>query len=152
MNLKKVVLKKTLLRLLRKGVNTMTPQELNELNSAIAIISDRSLKVKHNIPYIYTTVVDSINADGRVIVQFPEDVSSGKRKMTFRNMSGYIPVKGQGAYVLTTGSDNLTGGFIIAIQGQPSLFINQLADRISILENNYTALEARVKALEDKNA
>lgn len=133
----------------------MTPQELDELNSAIGIISDRNLKVKHNIPYIYTVVVDSVESDGKVKVQFPQDVGSGKKYMTFRNVSGYTPVHGQGAYVLTTGSDNITGGFIIAIQGQPSAFIDKIAEQMTALQNNitqlnnnYTTLEARVKALE----
>lgn len=126
----------------------MTPQELDELNSAIGIISDRNLKVKHNIPYIYTVVVDSVESDGKVKVQFPQDVASGKKHMTFRNVSGYTPVHGQGAYVLTTGSDNITGGFVIAIQGQPSAFIDKIAEQITQLNNNYTTLEARVKALE----
>lgn len=135
----------------------MTPQELDELNSAIGIISDRNLKVKHNIPYIYTVVVDSIEPDGKVKVQFPQDVGSGKKYMKFRNVSGYTPVHGQGAYVLTTGSDNITGGFVIAIQGQPSAFIDKIAEQIASLQNNitqlnnnYTTLEARVKALEEK--
>lgn len=88
----------------------MTPKELDELNSAIGIISDRNLKDKHNIPYIYTVVVDSVESDGKVKVQFPQDVGSGKKYMKFRNVSGYTPVHGQGAYVLTTGSDNITGG------------------------------------------
>lgn len=133
----------------------MTPQELDELNSAIGIISDRNLKVKHNIPYIYTVVVDSVESDGKVKVQFPQDVGSGKKYMKFRNVSGYTPVHGQGAYVLTTGSDNITGGFIIAIQGQPSAFIDKIAEQMTALQNNitqlnnnYTTLEARVKALE----
>lgn len=133
----------------------MTPQELDELNSAIGIISDRNLKVKHNIPYIYTVVVDSVESDGKVKVQFPQDVGSGKKYMTFRNVSGYTPVHGQGAYVLTTGGDNITGGFVIAIQGQPSVFIDKIAEQIAALQNNitqlnnnYTTLEARVKALE----
>lgn len=126
----------------------MTPQELDELNSAIGIISDRSLKGKHNIPYIYTVVVDSVESDGKVKVQFPQDVGSGKKYMTFRNVSGYTPVHGQGAYVLTTGGDNITGGFVIAIQGQPSAFIDKIAEQITQLNNNYTTLEARVKALE----
>lgn len=133
----------------------MTPQELDELNSAIGIISDRSLKGKHNIPYIYTVVVDSVESDGKVKVQFPQDVGSGKKYMTFRNVSGYTPVHGQGAYVLTTGSDNITGGFVIAIQGQPSAFIDKIAEQMTTLQNsitqlnnNYTTLEARVKALE----
>ena len=75
--------------------------------------------------------------------------------MTFRNVSGYTPVHGQGAYVLTTGGDNITGGFVIAIQGQPSAFIDKIAEQITALQNNitqlnnnYTTLEARVKALE----
>lgn len=134
----------------------MTPKELDELNSAIGIISDRNLKVKHNIPYIYTVVVDSVESDGKVKVQFPQDVGSGKKYMTFRNVSGYTPVHGQGAYVLTTGGDNITGGFVIAIQGQPSTFIDKIAEQmvalqnnITQLNNNYTTLEARVKALED---
>lgn len=134
----------------------MTPQELDELNSAIGIISDRNLKDKHNIPYIYTVVVDSVESDGKVKVQFPQDVGSGKKYMTFRNVSGYTPVHGQGAYVLTTGGDNITGGFVIAIQGQPSTFIDKIAEQmvalqnnITQLNNNYTTLEARVKALED---
>lgn len=126
----------------------MTPQELDELNSAIGIISDRNLKVKHNIPYIYTVVVDSVESDGKVKVQFPQDVGSGKKYMKFRNVSGYTPVHGQGAYVLTTGGDNITGGFVIAIQGQPSAFIDKIAEQIVALQNNYTTLEARVKALE----
>ena len=133
----------------------MTPQELDELNFAIGIISDRNLKVKHNIPYIYTVVVDSVESDGKVKVQFPQDVGSGKKYMTFRNVSGYTPVHGQGAYVLTTGGDNITGGFVIAIQGQPSAFIDKIAEQIAALQNNitqlndnYTTLEARVKALE----
>ena len=126
----------------------MTPQELDELNSAIGIISDRNLKVKHNIPYIYTVVVDSVESDGKVKVQFPQDVGSGKKYMTFRNVSGYTPVHGQGAYVLTTGGDNITGGFVIAIQGQPSAFIDKIAEQITQLNHNYTTLEARVKALE----
>lgn len=133
----------------------MTPQELDELNSAIGIISDRNLKVKHNIPYIYTVVVDSVESDGKVKVQFPQDVGSGKKYMTFRNVSGYTPVHGQGAYVLTTGGDNITGGFVIAIQGQPSAFIDKIAEQMAALQNNitqlnnnYTTLEARVKALE----
>lgn len=133
----------------------MTPQELDELNSAIGIISDRNLKGKHNIPYIYTVVVDSVESDGKVKVQFPQDVGSGKKYMTFRNVSGYTPVHGQGAYVLTTGSDNITGGFVIAIQGQPSAFIDKIAEQMTTLQNsitqlnnNYTTLEARVKALE----
>lgn len=126
----------------------MTPKELDELNSAIGIISDRNLKVKHNIPYIYTVVVDSVESDGKVKVQFPQDVGSGKKYMKFRNVSGYTPVHGQGAYVLTTGSDNITGGFVIAIQGQPSAFIDKIAEQIVELQNNYTTLEARVKALE----
>ena len=126
----------------------MTPQELDELNSAIGIISDRNLKVKHNIPYIYTVVVDSVESDGKVKVQFPQDVGSGKKYMTFRNVSGYTPVHGQGAYVLTTGGDNITGGFVIAIQGQPSAFIDKIAEQITQLNNNYITLEARVKALE----
>lgn len=126
----------------------MTSKELDELNSAIGIISDRNLKVKHNIPYIYTVVVDSVESDGKVKVQFPQDVGSGKKYMTFRNVSGYTPVHGQGAYVLTTGSDNITGGFVIAIQGQPSAFIDKIAEQIASLQNNYTTLEARVKALE----
>ena len=135
----------------------MTPQELDELNSAIGIISDRNLKVKHNIPYIYTVVVDSVESDGKVKVQFPQDVGSGKKYMTFRNVSGYTPVRGQGAYVLTAGGDNVTGGFVIAIQGQPSAFIDKIAEQIVSLQNsitqlnnNYTTLEARVKALEEK--
>ncbi len=128
----------------------MTPQELDELNSAIGIISDKNLKVKHNIPYIYTVVVDSVESDGKVKVQFPQDVSSGQKYMKFRNMSGYTPVHGQGAYVLTIGSDNITGGFVIAIQGQPSAFIDKLAEQVVTLQNNYTTLEQRVKALEDK--
>lgn len=134
----------------------MTPQELDELNSAIGIISDRNLKDKHNIPYIYTVVVDSVESDGKVKVQFPQDIGSGKKYMTFRNVSGYTPVHGQGAYVLTTGGDNITGGFVIAIQGQPSTFIDKIAEQmvalqnnITQLNNNYTTLEARVKALED---
>lgn len=133
----------------------MTPQELDELNSAIGIIADRNLKIKHNIPYIYTVVVDSVESDGKVKVQFPQDVGSGKKYMTFRNVSGYTPVHGQGAYVLTTGGDNITGGFVIAIQGQPSAFIDKIAEQIVALQNNitqlnnnYTTLEARVKALE----
>lgn len=133
----------------------MTPKELGELNSAIGIISDRNLKVKHNIPYIYTVVVDSVESDGKVKVQFPQDVGSGKKYMTFRNVSGYTPVHGQGAYVLTTGGDNITGGFVIAIQGQPSAFIDKIAEQMTALQNsitqlnnNYTTLEARVKALE----
>lgn len=126
----------------------MTPQELDELNSAIGIIADRNLKIKHNIPYIYTVVVDSVESDGKVKVQFPQDVGSGKKYMTFRNVSGYTPVHGQGAYVLTTGGDNITGGFVIAIQGQPSAFIDKIAEQIVELQNNYTTLEARVKALE----
>lgn len=133
----------------------MTPQELDELNSAIGIIADRNLKIKHNIPYIYTVVVDSVESDGKVKVQFPQDVGSGKKYMTFRNVSGYTPVHGQGAYVLTTGSDNITGGFVIAIQGQPSAFIDKIAEQMAALQNsitqlnnNYTTLEARVKALE----
>lgn len=133
----------------------MTPKELDELNSAICIISDRNLKVKHNIPYIYTVVVDSVESDGKVKVQFPQDVGSGKKYMTFRNVSGYTPVHGQGAYVLTTGGDNITGGFVIAIQGQPSAFIDKIAEQMTALQNsitqlnnNYTTLEARVKALE----
>lgn len=133
----------------------MTPKELDELNSAIGIISDRNLKVKHNIPYIYTVVVDSVESDGKVKVQFPQDVGSGKKYMTFRNVSGYTPVHGQGAYVLTTGGDNITGGFVIAIQGQPSVFIDKIAEQMTALQNsitqlnnNYTTLEARVKALE----
>lgn len=126
----------------------MTSKELDELNSAIGIISDRNLKVKHNIPYIYTVVVDSVESDGKVKVQFPQDVGSGKKYMTFRNVSGYTPVHGQGAYVLTTGGDNITGGFVIAIQGQPSAFIDKIAEQIVELQNNYTTLEARVKALE----
>lgn len=133
----------------------MTPKELDELNSAIGIISDRNLKVKHNIPYIYTVVVDSVESDGKVKVQFPQDVGSGKKYMTFRNVSGYTPVHGQGAYVLTTGGDNITGGFVIAIQGQPSAFIDKIAEKMTALQNsitqlnnNYTTLEARVKALE----
>lgn len=133
----------------------MTPKELDELNSAIGIISDRNLKVKHNIPYIYTVVVDSVESDGKVKVQFPQDVGSGKKYMTFRNVSGYTPVHGQGAYVLTTGGDNITGGFVIAIQGQPSAFIDKIAEQMTVLQNsitqlnnNYTTLEARVKALE----
>ena len=133
----------------------MTPKELDELNSAIGIISDRNLKVKHNIPYIYTVVVDSVESDGKVKVQFPQDVGSGKMYMTFRNVSGYTPVHGQGAYVLTTGGDNITGGFVIAIQGQPSAFIDKIAEKMTALQNsitqlnnNYTTLEARVKALE----
>jgi hypothetical protein len=147
----------------------MTPKELDELNSAIGIISDRNLKDKHNIPYIYTVVVDSVESDGKVKVQFPQDVGSGKKYMTFRNVSGYTPVHGQGAYVLTTGSDNITGGFVIAIQGQPSAFIDKIAEQIvalqnsitqlndnyttlndnyTILNNNYTTLEERVNALE----
>lgn len=126
----------------------MTPKELDELNSAIGIISDRNLKVKHNISYIYTVVVDSVESDGKVKVQFPQDVGSGKKYMTFRNVSGYTPVHGQGAYVLTTGGDNITGGFVIAIQGQPSAFIDKIAEQIVELQNNYTTLEARVKALE----
>lgn len=126
----------------------MTPKELDELNYAIGIISDRNLKVKHNIPYIYTVVVDSVESDGKVKVQFPQDVGSGKKYMTFRNVSGYTPVHGQGAYVLTTGGDNITGGFVIAIQGQPSAFIDKIAEQIVELQNNYTTLEARVKALE----
>lgn len=126
----------------------MTPKELDELNSAIGIISDRNLKVKHNIPYIYTVVVDSVESDGKVKVQFPQDVGSGKKYMTFRNVSGYTPVHGQGAYVLTTGGDNITGGFVIAIQGQPSAFIDKISEQIVELQNNYTTLEARVKALE----
>lgn len=133
----------------------MTPKELDELNSAIGIISDRNLKVKHNIPYIYTVVVDSVESDGKVKVQFPQDVGSGQKYMTFRNVSGYTPVHGQGAYVLTTGGDNITGGFVIAIQGQPSAFIDKIAEQIVALQNNitqlnnnYTTLEARVKALE----
>ena len=133
----------------------MTPKEVDELNSAIGIISDRNLKVKHNIPYIYTVVVDSVESDGKVKVQFPQDVGSGKKYMTFRNVSGYTPVHGQGAYVLTTGGDNITGGFVIAIQGQPSAFIDKIAEQIAALQNNitqlnnnYTTLEARVKALE----
>ena len=126
----------------------MTPQELDELNAAIGIISDRNLKGKHNIPYIYTVVVDSVESDGKVKVQFPQDVGSGKKYMTFRNVSGYTPVHGQGAYVLTTGGDNITGGFVIAIQGQPSAFIDKIAEQIASLQNNYTTLEARVKALE----
>ena len=75
--------------------------------------------------------------------------------MTFRNVSGYTPVHGQGAYVLTTGGDNITGGFVIAIQGQPSAFIDKIAEQMTALQNsitqlnnNYTTLEARVKALE----
>lgn len=128
----------------------MTPQELDELNSAIGIISDRNLKVKHNIPYIYTVVVDSVESDGKVKVQFPQDVASGKKYMKFRNVSGYTPVHGQGAYVLTAGGDNITGGFVIAIQGQPSAFIDKIAEQIVTLQNNYTTLEARVKALEEK--
>lgn len=135
----------------------MTPQELDELNSAIGIISDRNLKVKHNIPYIYTVVVDSVESDGKVKVQFPQDVGSGKKYMKFRNVSGYTPVHGQGAYVLTTGGDNITGGFVIAIQGQPSAFIDKIAEQIASLQNsitqlnnNYTTLEARVKTLEEK--
>ena len=133
----------------------MTPQELDELNSAIGIISDRNLKDKHNIPYIYTVVVDSVESDGKVKVQFPQDVGSDKKYMTFRNVSGYTPVHGQGAYVLTTGGDNITGGFVIAIQGQPSAFIDKIAEQIVALQHNitqlndnYTTLEARVKALE----
>lgn len=133
----------------------MTPQELDELNFAIGIIADRNLKIKHNIPYIYTVVVDSVESDGKVKVQFPQDVGSGKKYMTFRNVSGYTPVHGQGAYVLTTGGDNITGGFVIAIQGQPSAFIDKIAEQIVALQNNitqlnnnYTTLEARVKALE----
>ena len=133
----------------------MTPKDLDELNSAIGIISDRNLKDKHNIPYIYTVVVDSVESDGKVKVQFPQDVGSGKKYMTFRNVSGYTPVHGQGAYVLTTGGDNITGGFVIAIQGQPSTFIDKIAEQmvalqnnITQLNNNYTTLEARVKALE----
>lgn len=133
----------------------MTPKELDELNSAIGIISDRNLKVKHNIPYIYTVVVDSVESDGKVKVQFPQDVGSGKKYMTFRNVSGYTPVHGQGAYVLTTGGDNITGGFVIAIQGQPSAFIDKIVEQMTALQNsitqlnnNYTTLEARVKALE----
>ena len=126
----------------------MTSKELDELNSAIGIISDRNLKVKHNIPYIYTVVVDSVESDGKVKVQFPQDVGSGKKYMTFRNVSGYTPVHGQGAYVLTTGGDNITGGFVIAIQGQPSVFIDKIAEQIVELQNNYTTLEARVNALE----
>lgn len=133
----------------------MTPQELDELNSAIGIIADRNLKIKHNIPYIYTVVVDSVESDGKVKVQFPQDVGSGKKYMTFRNVSGYTPVHGQGAYVLTTGGDNITGGFVIAIQGQPSAFIDKIAEQMTALQNNitqlnnnYTTLEARVKALE----
>lgn len=126
----------------------MTPKDLDELNSAIGIISDRNLKDKHNIPYIYTVVVDSVESDGKVKVQFPQDVGSGKKYMKFRNVSGYTPVHGQGAYVLTTGSDNITGGFVIAIQGQPSAFIDKIAEQIVELQNNYTTLEARVKALE----
>lgn len=133
----------------------MTPKDLDELNSAIGIISDRNLKDKHNIPYIYTVVVDSVESDGKVKVQFPQDVGSGKKYMTFRNVSGYTPVHGQGAYVLTTGSDNITGGFVIAIQGQPSAFIDKIAEQMTALQNNitqlnnnYTTLEARVKALE----
>lgn len=147
----------------------MTPKELDELNSAIGIISDRNLKDKHNIPYIYTVVVDSVESDGKVNVQFPQDVGSGKKYMKFRNVSGYTPVHGQGAYVLTTGSDNITGGFVIAIQGQPSAFIDKMAEQIvalqnnitqlndnyttlndnyTILNNNYTTLEERVNALE----
>ena len=133
----------------------MTPKELDELNSAIGIISDRNLKDKHNIPYIYTVVVDSVESDGKVKVQFPQDVGSCKKYMTFRNVSGYTPVHGQGAYVLTTGGDNITGGFVIAIQGQPSAFIDKIAEQMTALQNsitqlnnNYTTLEARVKALE----
>lgn len=133
----------------------MTPQELDELNAAIGIISDRNLKVKHNIPYIYTVVVDSVESDGKVKVQFPQDVGSGKKYMTFRNVSGYTPIHGQGAYVLTTGGDNITGGFVIAIQGQPSAFIDKIAEQMAALQNsitqlndNYTTLEARVKTLE----
>ena len=126
----------------------MTPKELDELNSAIGIISDRNLKVKHNIPYIYTVVVDSVESDGKVKVQFPQDVGSGKKYMKFRNVSGYTPVHGQGAYVLTTGGDNITGGFVIAIQGQPSAFIDKIAEQIVELQNNYTTLEGRVNALE----
>ena len=133
----------------------MTPQELDELNFAIGIIADRNLKIKHNIPYIYTVVVDSVESDGKGKVQFPQDVGSGKKYMTFRNVSGYTPVHGQGAYVLTTGGDNITGGFVIAIQGQPSAFIDKIAEQIvelqnsiTQLNNNYITLEARVKALE----
>ena len=129
----------------------MTHNEINELNSVISIISDKSLKVKHNIPYIYTVVVKSVEPDGRVKVQFPQDVAANKNTMTFRNVSGYTPIKGQGAYVLTTGSDNITGGFIIAIQGQPAAFVDKLAQLVSELQNNYTTLEARVKALEEKS-
>lgn len=133
------------------GSDTMTSQELNELNSAIGIISNRNLKNQNNIPYIYTVVVQSVEADGKVKVQFPQDVSTSQNYMTFRNVSGYSPTQGQGAYVLTTGGDNITGGFIIAIQGQPSAFIDKLAKAVSVLQANYTTLEARVKALEDKS-
>lgn len=127
----------------------MTPKELDELNSAIGIISDRNLKDKHNIPYIYTVVVDSVESDGKVKVQFPQDVGSGKKYMKFRNVSGYTPVHGQGAYVLTTGSDNITGGFVIAIQGQPSAFIDKIAEQIVALQNNITQLNNNYTTLND---
>ena len=52
----------------------MTPQELDELNSAIGIIADRNLKIKHNIPYIYTVVVDSVESDGKVFFQAEDGI------------------------------------------------------------------------------
>ena len=70
--------------------------------------------------------------------------------MTFVNLSGYTPTVGQGAYVLTTGGSNITGGFIIALSGQPSAFINALATQISTMQESVTTLQGQMSALQTR--
>ena len=135
----------------------MTGNELSQLNGIIKNIAQRTIDTNNQICYIYTVKVQTVNDDNTVTVSFLQDLTTSEQEatganktMTFVNLSGYTPTVGQGAYVLTTGGSNITGGFIIALSGQPSAFINALATQISTMQESVTTLQGQMSALQTR--
>lgn len=132
----------------------MTNDELSQLNNTIKNICQRTIDTNKQICYIYTVVVESVNSDNTVTVSFLQDMTASEsestganKSMTFVNLSGYTPHAGQGAYVLTTGGSNITGGFIIAIAGQPSYFIDTIGSQITALQTAVETLQGQMSAM-----
>lgn len=121
--------------------------DAERIQKTINNLSKRAIDKNTNIPRIYTAIVDVVNSDGTVTVHLPSD-SSGQ-KMTFPNLSFFTPSIGSGVYILTTGGNTLTGGFIIATNGKKTMFYDDLYNTINQLQSQVNVLQTKLINLEN---
>ena len=124
---------------------------VDELNNAVSVIAQRTVKQQNKrIPELYTVIVDSIDE------QITEDSSECKAtvhfagsdiQMTLPVLSGYKPIVGKKAYVITLGGSTMTGSFIFASPNPPFIeydTINNLQSQVNVLAERIDALEGKI--------